>query len=213
MSMGTADVFAPALQVVFFFPNAFRLVQVLEQVFLHLHGRCLLHSQLHKKAGSFLTDHQLHLRYQASNMEEKKWTCEICGAGFTRPSHLMHHQRSVHQGVTYPCGHCGQTFKNKATRDTHEESCGQKVQCPKCLKTFAPTFIEKHEKSCGLERQRHQCPLCQKTYSRERDMRKHQQTCPGPRPRPSTRRPAGAAAASTAAAPAEEASTPKPSGK
>jgi len=109
----------------------------------------------------------------------------------------------------YPCNQCGKVFVSETRRDAHQETCGQKVECGKCGKTFAPTFITRHEKMCGLEKQAYQCPSCSKFFSRERDMRRHQQTsCRGPRTRPE---PGKAAAAASAAAPKPAAkSEPKP---
>lgn len=107
---------------------------------------------------------QLYLRTYSDKMNDKKYLCETCGAGFGRPSLLMEHQRVVHQGVTYPCSHCGQKFTSRVRRDAHQEGCGEQVQCYKCHKSFARTFIARHVKTCGLERERAQCPTCLKTF-------------------------------------------------
>ena len=45
----------------------------------------------------------------------KKFECPVCDKVFTDKSNLLEHKKSIHQGVTYNCDQCDQTYSYRSS--------------------------------------------------------------------------------------------------
>jgi len=101
--------------------------------------------------------------------------CEICAKTFSERSHLVIHQKSIHEGLTYKCNSCDQTFTQKQNLTRHVASIhvGIKVQCQECKKMFADLGgLTKHKREVH-EGRRIKCKDCDKTFSQSSSLNKH----------------------------------------
>ncbi|CAK1592321.1 unnamed protein product [Parnassius mnemosyne] len=104
--------------------------------------------------------------------------CHLCAKLFKDTSGLQQHLRRVHSSKTgrvYPCGICGETFRNQPAVRTHMlKHLKRKFSCDRCPAFYSsPYSLMQHKKRHEMGEERHFCTSCGTSYSSRKGLLAH----------------------------------------
>lgn len=76
-----------------------------------------------------------------------RWPCshDGCDKTFSTKHGAKHHERTAHEGHTFPCPVCRQTFHSKGTMTRHRNTVHKAVRCTVCGRSFeSEAKLERH---------------------------------------------------------------------
>ncbi|KAH6942657.1 hypothetical protein HPB50_008980 [Hyalomma asiaticum] len=114
----------------------------------------------------------------------KRFTCAVCGQGFSRKSSLTEHQ-TIHSGEKpHACPTCGETFRVKSYLAIHQRvhSGDRPYVCDVCGQTYlTKSHLNVHHRMHSGER-RYACLVCGQMYIRKSHLVAHQTIHSGEKP-------------------------------
>ncbi|XP_075114475.1 uncharacterized protein LOC142183329 isoform X1 [Leptodactylus fuscus] len=131
------------------------------------------------------SDERTHLYTENTDHKGgKRFSCPVCGKGFTQKSNLIVHQRIHTREKPFSCLDCGKCFSHKSNLVQHRRiHTGQRPHaCPECGKNFIKkSDLAKHQRTHGLLRP-FSCSECGKCFTLKSDMVRHQRNHTGQKP-------------------------------
>ncbi|MCE7746752.1 MAG: hypothetical protein GPJ51_00015 [Candidatus Heimdallarchaeota archaeon] len=111
-------------------------------------------------------------------VNEKTYSCEVCGCSFSRKDGLYRHMRSVHSEIKrYKCTDCELTFARKDTLDRHVNDVHKQIRkyvCEKCGEKFKQSgALKRHIQTMHVKTVSYNCPHCDVTFSRTDTLNRH----------------------------------------
>ena len=122
------------------------------------------------------------IEYKYSHFEvhyKGGYKCDICGKEFLLKGNLAMHKRYTHSDEVHGCEHCGKTFKNLKTLDSHLKSHDenkQRYQCHLCINSYSTKQgLEYHISRVheGVDTIIHQCHECGKKFQNKNYLNYH----------------------------------------
>ena len=106
---------------------------------------------------------------------KKVWIPSVCEKVFMDKRNQSRHQKSIHQGMTYNCDQCDQSFTRAGSLQRHEKSVhgGLRFECTICNKTFTQkSGLDYHKKTVhgGV---RFECTICKKLFTQKGSLDYH----------------------------------------
>ncbi|XP_075208141.1 gastrula zinc finger protein XlCGF66.1-like [Anomaloglossus baeobatrachus] len=124
------------------------------------------------------------VKYQRTDIGEKRFSCSVCGACFNQKSSLVRHERSHTEEKPYSCPDCGKCFKQKSNLITHQRThTGEKrYSCSECGKCFTEkSNLIIHERNHAGEKP-FSCPECGKCFIGKSHLVRHHRIHTGEKP-------------------------------
>ena len=92
-------------------------------------------------------------------------SCPLCGKLYATRAEVRIHNKSAHEGVTYPCEICKKVFKSIAGRKSHveinHEGKNPSHKCSFCEKCFFTNReLKKHVDTVHEKKRPYACDLC-----------------------------------------------------
>eukprot|EP00088_Acartia_fossae_P002729 TRINITY_DN11120_c0_g1_i3.p1 TRINITY_DN11120_c0_g1~~TRINITY_DN11120_c0_g1_i3.p1 ORF type:complete len:570 (+),score=92.89 TRINITY_DN11120_c0_g1_i3:101-1810(+) len=116
-----------------------------------------------------------HMRHHTG---ERRYRCDVCGAGFMRNYGLKRHMIKSHTGdKMHQCDLCERRFYEKSSLQEHlRVHSGEKpFTCDICSKSFAiQRSLREHQKNHSAVRS-HKCKECGKAFHKRGILKKHEQ--------------------------------------
>ena len=114
----------------------------------------------------------------------KEYECDVCEKRFTRPDHLVVHQRKHTGEKPFGCDVCQKRFSRTSSLTLHKRThTGEKpYECDVCQKRFSQTSSLTLHKRIHTGEKPHECDVCQKRFSHTRSLTLHKRTHTGEKP-------------------------------
>ena len=108
----------------------------------------------------------------------KKYTCDLCGNQFLRPSHLKTHIEIIHEGKRpHSCEYCGKTFGYSKGLKVHIDTVHEQLhtyKCDRCEKIFKrPQHLKRHIANVHEGQKNYNCQFCGKCFATNSSMQVH----------------------------------------
>ncbi|XP_027723268.1 zinc finger protein 79-like isoform X1 [Vombatus ursinus] len=140
-------------------------------------GKSLLKCSIRRKNSDLLKHHKIHA-------EEKPYTCNDCGKGFSYCSSLSQHQKSHTGEKPYECNECGKAFSQSSSLVQHQRiHTGEKpYKCNECGKAFSQNAnLTKHQRTHTGEKP-YKCNECERAFGDCSALIQHQRIHTGEKP-------------------------------
>lgn len=112
----------------------------------------------------------------ATQIEKKRYACDLCEKSFNRRPNLSKHRKNIHSSIlTHVCGECGRRFAFAEDLKNHLiYHTGERRYCDLCDKSFIySSSLKKHKKSIHQKLRSFACELCDKRFYSGFELKRH----------------------------------------
>ncbi|XP_021965573.1 zinc finger protein 599 [Folsomia candida] len=125
-----------------------------------------------------------HMGAVHDGKKEKRFVCDLCGAGFITKGKLQSHDVTHTGQKLFPCKHCGKRYLDRPSLRKHEitHTGGRPHVCSQCGKNFAhKVTLDTHMRTHSDVRP-YECDQCTAAFHDKKDLNRHALTHTDERP-------------------------------